>query len=50
MTTNTFDFSSMSTDDLLRLARALAYEMYQRCEPVRSFVSKAVKVVKSWFF
>ena len=50
MNTSTFDFSSMSTDDLLRFARALAYEMYQRCEPVKTFVCKAVKVVKSWFF
>ncbi len=50
MNASTFDFGSMTTEQLLQLARQLAYELYQRCEPVRSIVVKAIKTVKSWLF
>lgn len=50
MNTGTFDFSAMSTDELFRVLRALAFELYNRCEPARAIIVKTLKTVKSWFF
>lgn len=50
MNASTFDFSAMTTDELFQVIRALALELYNRCEPVKSVVVKAIKTVKSWLF
>lgn len=50
MNASTFDFGSMSTEELFRVVKALALELYNRCEPVRTIVVKAIKTVKSWLF
>lgn len=50
MNAGTFDFSAMTTEELLRIVRALALELYNRCEPIKSVVVKAVKAIKSWLF
>lgn len=50
MNTGAFDFSAMSTEELLRVVRALALELYNRCEPVRTLIVRTVKTVKSWLF
>lgn len=50
MNAGTFDFSAMSTEELLRVVRALALELYNRCEPVRTLIVRTVKTIKSWLF
>lgn len=50
MNAGTFDFSAMSIEELLRVVQALALEFYNRCEPIKSVVVKAAKVIKSWLF
>ena len=50
MNARAFDFSTMSTDDLVTFARELASEMLKRMQPVRTLVVQVVKKVKAWFF
>lgn len=50
MNAGTFDFSAMSTEELLRIVRALALELYNRCEPIKTVVVRTLKTIKSWLF
>lgn len=50
MNARAFDFSTMSTDELMAFARELASEMLKRMQPVRTLVVQVVKKVKAWFF
>lgn len=50
MNASTFDFSAMSTEDLIRLIQRIALEIYNRLGPVRVLVVRTLKTVKSWLF
>lgn len=50
MNAGTFDFSAMSTEQLFKILQALALELYNRCEPIKSLVVRTLKTVKSWLF
>ncbi len=50
MNAGTFDFSAMSTEELLRLVQRLAIELYNRCGPIKTLVVRTLKTVKSWLF
>lgn len=50
MNASTFDFGSMTTEELIRMAQKLAYELWVRSGPVKTVITAAIKVVRGWFF
>jgi hypothetical protein len=49
MNASTFDFSGMTLQELLNVARNLALELWERSGPVKVVVVHIVTRVKSWF-
>lgn len=49
MNAGTFDFSAMSVEQLLAVARELALEIWARSGVVRKVVVHVAKRIKGWF-
>jgi hypothetical protein len=49
MNAGTFDFSAMSSEQLLALVKHLALEVWARSSGVRKVVVHVVKRIKGWF-